>query len=67
MIQACEVEGKTVLEHSPHSPEAEVFRQLARRVLDNDARVIPRPVEEVEELEVLYRQHIVRESKPQTV
>jgi nitrogenase iron protein NifH len=67
VIQACEVEGKTVLEHSPHSPEAEVFRELARRILDNDSKVIPRPIEEVEELELLYRQHIVREFKPQAV
>jgi nitrogenase iron protein NifH len=67
VIQVCEVEGKTVLEHSPHSPEAEVFRELARRVLENDTRVIPRPIEEVEELERIYRQHIVREFKPQTV
>ena len=63
VIQSCEVEGRTVLEHSPHSPEAEVFRQLAQRVLDNDARVIPRPFEAVEELETLYRRHLNTQSK----
>jgi nitrogenase iron protein NifH len=57
-IQACEVEGRTVLEHSPQSPEAEVFRGLARRVLQNTTRVIPTPVEEVGELEALYRRHL---------
>ena len=58
VIQACEVEGKTVLEHSPRSPEAEVFRGLAQRMLDNASRVIPTPIEEVAELEALYRRHL---------
>ena len=63
VIQACEVESKTVLEHSPQSPEAEVFRGLAQRVLDNRGRVIPTPIEEVAELEVLYRQHLGEKDK----
>ncbi len=58
VIQACEVESKTVLEHSPQSEEAEVFRELARRVMDNDCPVIPTPVEELSELEALYRRHM---------
>jgi len=59
-IQVCEVEGRTVLEHSPRSTEADVFRALAGRVLDNDARVIPTPVDDVTELEALYRRHLSR-------
>jgi nitrogenase iron protein NifH len=59
-IQACEVEGRTVLQHSPESPEADVFRELAQRVLDNEERVIPTPIEEVTELEALYRRHLER-------
>jgi nitrogenase iron protein NifH len=62
-IQSCEVVGKTVLEHSPQSPEAEVFRQLAQGILDNRSRVIPRPIEAVEELEALYRRHLVAQSQ----
>jgi len=58
VIQACEVECRTVLEHSPDSEEAEAFRKLAKRVMDNDLRVIPTPVEELSELEALYRQHL---------
>lgn len=58
IIQACEVECRTVLEHSPDSEEAEAFRELAKRVMDNDLRVIPTPVEELSDLEVLYRQHL---------
>jgi nitrogenase iron protein NifH len=58
VIQRCEVEGRTVIEHSPESPEAEVFRRLAARVLDNDKRVIPTPIEEIAELETMYRAHV---------
>ena len=58
VIQVCEVESRTVLEHSPQSEEAEVFRELAQRVMDNDRPVIPTPVEELSELEALYRRHL---------
>lgn len=58
VIQACEVESRTVLEHSPRSAEAEVFRQLAQQVMDNDRPVIPTPVDELAELEALYRRHL---------
>jgi nitrogenase iron protein NifH len=64
VIQSCEVEGKTVLEHSPRSAEAEVFRGLAQRVLDSASRVIPTPFEQVEELEALYRRHLERQANP---
>lgn len=58
VIQACEVEGKTVLGHSPESTEAEVFRDLALKVLENDERIIPTPIEEIGKLEDLYRRHL---------
>jgi nitrogenase iron protein NifH len=61
-IQACEVKGRTVLQHSPGSTEADVFRGLAQQVLDNTSRVIPTPVEEIEVLETLYRQHLSQEN-----
>ena len=58
VIQACEVESRTVLEHSPQSEEAGIFRQLAERVMSSGSPVIPTPVEELSELETLYRQHL---------
>jgi len=58
VIQACEVESRTVLEHSPDSEEAGIFRQLAERVMSSGSPVIPTPVEELSELETLYRQHL---------
>ena len=58
VIQACEVESKTVLEHSPQSPEAEAFRELAQQVINNDHRVIPKPIAELSDLETMYREHL---------
>jgi len=58
VIQLCEVEGTTVLQHSPQAPEVDVFRDLADRVLENTSRVIPTPFEQVDELEALYRRHV---------
>ena len=58
VIQACEVDGRTVLAHSPQSAEAKVFRRLAGRMLEDNARVIPTPIEQVEEMEALYRRHL---------
>lgn len=58
VIQSCEVENRTVLEHSPQAEEAEVFRRLAQLVMENEAPVVPTPVEELGELEVLYRLHL---------
>ena len=63
IVQACEVEGRTVLEHSPRSKEAEVFRGLAKSIIENRSRVIPTPMEEVSELEALYRQHLGQQGR----
>ena len=64
VIQTCEVEGRTVLEHAPQSTEAEVFRRLAQRMLDRDSRVIPTPIEDASQLEALYRRHLSQPDKP---
>jgi nitrogenase iron protein NifH len=58
VIQACEVENRTVLEHSPSSLEAEVFRGLAEAILGNEDRIIPSPFDEVADLESMYRRHL---------
>ena len=67
VIQACEVEGRTVLQHSPQSIEADVFRELAQQVLDNQTRVSPTPIEDVAELEALYRRHLGLRAEKQAV
>jgi len=60
VIQACELEGRAVVEHSPQSDEAMIFRELARKVMDNDSKVIPTPINELPELEEMYRRHLVK-------
>jgi nitrogenase iron protein NifH len=57
-IQACEIKGKAVLEYAPNSREAEIFRELARKIMENDSRVIPTPMEELSDLETMYREHL---------
>jgi nitrogenase iron protein NifH len=58
VIQACEVESSTVLVHSPQSAEAAAFRELASLVISNSKPVIPTPIEELTELEEMYRRHL---------
>jgi nitrogenase iron protein NifH len=58
IIQACEIDCQTVLEHSPQSPEAEVFRELAQRIMENTGPVIPTPIDDLAVLEAMYRGHM---------
>ena len=60
VIQACELEGRPVVEYAPDSLEAEIFRNLAKAIMENDSRVIPTPVSDLAELEMMYRQHLVK-------
>ncbi len=53
-IQTCEVRGRTVIEGMPDSPAAAAFRELADRILANETRVVPTPLE-VPELEEMYQ------------
>jgi nitrogenase iron protein NifH len=57
VIQACELEGRAVVEHSPDSREAGIFRDLAKDIMENDSRVIPMPITDLAELEQLYRKY----------
>jgi len=57
-IQACEVESRTVLQHSPESEEAGVFRTLARQMVSKECPVIPTPIEDLADLEALYRREL---------
>lgn len=53
-IQTCEVRGQTVIEGMPASPAAARLRELADRILANETRVVPQPLE-MAELEALYQ------------
>jgi nitrogenase iron protein NifH len=60
VIQACEFEGRAVVEHSPDSKEAGIFRELAKQVMQNTSRVIPTPINDLSELEQMYRKHMAK-------
>lgn len=61
VIQACEVKNRTVLDHSPNSEEARTFQELAQKIMNNDPPVIPTPVDDLSELETMYRKHLANE------
>jgi nitrogenase iron protein NifH len=54
-IQLCEVNGQTVVEGSPSSAAALAFLRLADNIWCHSSRVIPTPIEDLSELEALYR------------
>ena len=60
VIQACELEGRAVVEHAPSSNEAEIFRNLAKAIMTNDSHVIPTPISDLVELEKMYRDHRIK-------
>jgi nitrogenase iron protein NifH len=57
VVQQAEVNQQTVIEYSPDSAQAEVYRSLAGRVMENTRLSIPTPLE-TDELESLAREFI---------
>jgi nitrogenase iron protein NifH len=43
-VAQAELYGQTVIEASPNSPQADVYRRLARNIIDDRSAVIPRPL-----------------------
>jgi nitrogenase iron protein NifH len=60
VIQSCEFEGRAVVEHSPDSKEAGIFRELAKQIMENKKTVVPTPINDLTELEQMYRQHLAK-------
>lgn len=56
MVQRAEIHRKTVIEYDPTHPQAEEYRQLARKIEANDMLVIPKPLS-TDELERLLLDH----------
>ncbi|MBC7951574.1 MAG: AAA family ATPase [Rhodospirillaceae bacterium] len=52
VVQECEMQGKTVIEGAPQSAQADVYRSVARTILENEIYTIPTPLtdDEFEEL-----------------
>jgi nitrogenase iron protein NifH len=44
-VTKSELQGKTVIEAAPKSEQADVYRNLAKKVLDNQQRYVPSPLE----------------------
>lgn len=56
VVQRAEIRRKTVIEYEPNSSQAEEYRQLAKRIDENDMFVIPKPMtqERLEEILMEY-------------
>lgn len=52
MVQRAEIHRKTVIDYDPTHPQADEYRQLAKKIDENKMLVIPKPLE-IEELEQL--------------
>lgn len=52
VVQRAEIRKKTVLEYNPDVPQAEEYRQLADKIVNNKSYVIPKPMsqERLEEI-----------------
>jgi len=59
-VQVYEVTGRTVVEGAPDSAVARAFRDLAAKVWEDSSRVIPTPIEDLAELEALYKSFMQR-------
>ncbi|MCQ6963645.1 AAA family ATPase [Methanolobus chelungpuianus] len=44
-VTRSELRGQTVIEHAPDSEQAELYRELARSILNNDQKYVPAPLE----------------------
>jgi len=42
-VTKCELDGMTTIEGAPNSPQAEVYRELARKVINNENKYVPKP------------------------
>ncbi len=48
LIAEAEIEGKTVIEYAPDSEIASIYRDLAKKIYENEGGVIPKPLENEE-------------------
>ena len=55
-VQRAEINKKTVIDYSPEVPQADEYRELARKIDGNDMFVIPKPLS-IDRLEELLMEH----------
>ena len=56
----------TVIEYSPEHPQAQEYRELARKIDENRMFVVPTPIE-IEELEGLLMEFGIMEADDETI
>jgi len=52
LIAEGEIEGKTVIEYAPDSEISSIYRELAKKIYENDTGVIPNPLENEEIMQI---------------
>jgi nitrogenase iron protein NifH len=65
-VQRAEMRRMTVIEYSPEHPQAQEYRNLAEKILNNKMLVVPTPLE-MEELEDLLMEYGIMEAEDETV
>jgi len=65
-VQRAELRRMTVIEYSAEHPQAEEYRELARKINENKQLVIPKPLE-MEELEELLMEFGVMENEDESI
>nr|P08625.2 RecName: Full=Nitrogenase iron protein 2; AltName: Full=Nitrogenase Fe protein 2; AltName: Full=Nitrogenase component II; AltName: Full=Nitrogenase reductase [Methanothermococcus thermolithotrophicus]CAA30381.1 unnamed protein product [Methanothermococcus thermolithotrophicus] len=48
LIPEAEIEGKTVIEYDPNDEISQVYRELAKKIYENNEGTIPKPLENIE-------------------
>jgi len=66
VVQRAEIRRMTVIEYDPKANQAEEYRQLARKIVDNELFVIPTPIA-MEELEDLLMEFGIMEEEDESI
>lgn len=66
VVQRAEIRRMTVIEYDPKAAQAEEYRTLARKVVDNDKFVVPTPIE-MEELEELLMEFGIIDAEDESI
>jgi nitrogenase iron protein NifH len=65
-VQRAEMRRMTVIEYSPEHPQAQEYRELARKIFENKMLVVPTPLE-MEELEELLMEYGIMEADDESI
>ncbi|MGZ8462801.1 MAG: nitrogenase iron protein [Candidatus Deferrimicrobiaceae bacterium] len=65
-VQRAEMRRMTVIEYSPEHPQAQEYRELARKISENKMLVIPTPLQ-MEELEDLLMEYGIMEADDESI